>query len=76
MCIGYPGRVVAVDPEGATVETDGRRRRASTLLLPDAAVGDWVIVATGTIVERLDPDEASDVSATLDAARTMTGDRT
>jgi len=31
MCISFPGIVVAVDADGAVVETEGRRRRASTL---------------------------------------------
>ena len=61
MCIAFPGRVVAIDEAGAVVETEGRRRRASTLYLPQVAVGDWVTVAAGTIVERLDPDEAAEV---------------
>jgi hydrogenase assembly chaperone HypC/HupF len=68
MCIAFPGLVVDVDPAGAVVETDGRRRRASTVFLPDIAVGDWVTVAAGTIVERLDPDEAAEIHRILRAA--------
>ncbi|MEX1173312.1 MAG: HypC/HybG/HupF family hydrogenase formation chaperone [Chloroflexota bacterium] len=68
MCIGFPGRVVAVDAGGATVEMDGRQRRAATLLVPDVAVDDWVFVAAGTIVDRLDPTEAEMVRATLSEA--------
>ena len=68
MCIGFPGRVVAVDEFGAMVETEGRRRRASTLFLPDIAVGDWVAVAAGTIVERLEPDQAAEIQAILNQA--------
>ena len=65
MCIGFPGTVVAVDPLGATVDQEGRLRRASTLLIPDIAPGDHVFVAAGTIVERLDPAEAELIHATL-----------
>ena len=61
MCIAFPGLVVEVDGSGAVVETEGRRRHASTLYLPDIAVGDWVTVAAGTIVERLEPDEAAEI---------------
>lgn len=68
MCISYPGRVSVIDEAGAIVMTDGRARRASTLYLPDIAVGDWVIVATGTIVERLDPAEAAEIQRLLGAA--------
>ena len=65
MCLGFPGLVVAVDATGATVDTEGRRRRASTLLAPDLAVGEWVYVAAGTVVDRLEPDEVAFIRATL-----------
>jgi hydrogenase assembly chaperone HypC/HupF len=69
MCLSFPGQVVAVDASGAVVDTDGRRRRASTLLVPDVAVGDWVAVAAGTIVDRLTPTEAAELQELLDRAR-------
>jgi hydrogenase assembly chaperone HypC/HupF len=69
MCIEAPGRIVAVDSSGALVEMDGRRRRASTWLVPDAAVGDWVTVAAGTIVNRFSAAEAADIASILDGAR-------
>ena len=72
MCIEDPGRVVAIDELGAVVDTAGRRRRASTLLLPDVAVGDWVTVAAGTIVDRLRPEEAAEIQTILDLARRST----
>jgi hydrogenase assembly chaperone HypC/HupF len=68
MCIDDPGRVIAIDDLGAIVETPTHRRRASTLLLPDVAVGDWVTVAAGTIVDRLTPEEAGEIREILDRA--------
>jgi hydrogenase assembly chaperone HypC/HupF len=68
MCIGYPGRVIAIDALGAIVETEGRRRRASTLLRPDIAIGDWVTVAAGTVVDRLEPGQATEIRALLNSA--------
>jgi hydrogenase assembly chaperone HypC/HupF len=68
MCLGFPGLVVAVDTTGATVDTEGRRRRASTLLAPDLAVGEWVFVAAGTVVDRLEPEEVAFIRASLLAA--------
>ena len=56
MCVTYPGRVLEVSDAIALVEIDGRRRRASLLLVPEVAVGDWVIVATGTVLEIVDPE--------------------
>lgn len=65
MCIAFPGLVLAIDADGssAVVETEGRRRRASTFLVPDLSVGDWVTVAAGTVVDRLTREEAAEVQA-------------
>jgi hydrogenase assembly chaperone HypC/HupF len=68
MCLSFPGLVIAVDDAGAVVETEGRRRRASTLLLPDTAIGDRVVVAAGTVVERLEAWEAAEIDALLRTA--------
>lgn len=68
MCVAFPGRVVEVDEFGASVDTEGRRRRASTLLVPDVAVGDWVAVAAGTIVERLEEAQALEIVQLLKEA--------
>lgn len=65
MCLGFPGRVVALDEGGAVVDVEGRRRRASTLLVPEVAIGDWVYVAAGTIVDRIDPAEAEAIRSLL-----------
>lgn len=61
MCVTYPGRVVSLDGAEAIVVTEGRERRANTLAVPEAAPGDWVIVAAGSIVARLDATEAEEV---------------
>lgn len=68
MCLAFPGRVTEVAPDGALVSTEGRLRRASTLLYPDVRPGEWVIVAAGTIVRRLDDEEAEAIREALTAA--------
>lgn len=65
MCVSFPGRVIAVDAAGASVETEGRVRRAATLLFPDLRAGDWVLVAMGTVVERLEPEQAAQIREAL-----------
>lgn len=68
MCLEFPGQIIALDAEGATVDTEGRLRRASTLLYPDLQVGEWVTVAAGTVIGRLSDSEAADIRRELNAA--------
>jgi len=68
MCLTAPARVLALDTGAATVLLAGHERRASTLVVPEVAVGDWVIVAAGTILKRIDPDEAAELAAAVDEA--------
>lgn len=66
MCVSTPARVMAVDGERATVEIDGRRLRASVVLVPEVKPGDWVVVAAGTILERLEEQDAAEIRRLLD----------
>jgi hydrogenase assembly chaperone HypC/HupF len=69
MCLDFPGRVIARAGDSVTVESDGRRRKASTLLYPDVTVGDWVYVAAGTVVEVLDGATANQINQEIAIAR-------
>lgn len=72
MCLAFPGQVVDVDAAGAVVDVDGVRRRAATFLLPDVAVGDWVTVAAGSILDRIGAGEAAELIGMLRIATTGT----
>lgn len=67
MCLTMPGRVIALDHDGARIRCGDDEYRATTLLLPDVAVGDHVLVQAGMIVERLTPEEAAAIAAALEA---------
>lgn len=72
MCVTYPGRIEAVAAGMAMVRIQGERRRASLAVVPDATIGDWVIVAAGTVLEIIEPDEAVEILAILDQATRAT----
>jgi len=69
MCVTYPGQVLEVADDMAVVEIEHGPRRASLLLVPEVVVGDWVIVAAGTVLEIIDADEATEILAMLNEAR-------
>lgn len=62
MCLAIPGRIVSLLAEPtspvAEVDYDGERRRAQLLYLPEARVGDWVLVQAGFAIRRLSAAEA------------------
>ena len=70
MCLVSPARVSAVDGPNATLEVGGRRRQASILLEPDVVVGDWVIVAGGAVLRRVEPAVALEMRSALKLAST------
>jgi len=61
MCLSYPALVLSVDPAGAVVRGADRDFRALTTVLPDVAPGDFVLVAGGLVLERLDPEDAHEI---------------
>ena len=75
MCITAPARVVGLEDAGAIVDIGGARRRASTLVMPDIAIGDWVMVGAGTILRRLETREALELAQTITSAVAASGVR-
>jgi len=53
------------DELGGVVEMDGVRRRISLMLLPDAQIGEFVLVHTGYAIQRINEDEARETLALL-----------
>ena len=59
MCLALPARVLAlVEPEHAVVEIGGVKKTVSIAIVPDAQVGEYVIVHVGYAIGRVDPLEA------------------
>ncbi len=72
MCLAVPGEILSLsgdDPltRSASVAFAGVVKLISLTLLPDAVVGDYVLVHAGFAIAILDPDEAARTLATLDA---------
>ncbi len=71
MCLGVPGRVcewLERDPPfaRALVEFEGLRREVAMDCVPEASVGEYVVVHAGLAISRLDAEEAESLLETLD----------
>lgn len=58
MCVAAPGLVISIEPGRAAVRWGSRVQQVTSLFVPDVEVGDYVLVTGGTIIDRLEPDEA------------------
>lgn len=65
MCLAIPMRIVAIDGCQALTEVDGVRREARLDLLPEAAVGDYVLVHAGLAIATVDPEAAEETLTVL-----------
>ncbi len=64
MCLVLPSRVVSVDGQQAEVELPGGMRAVVGLALhPDVAVGQYVMVDRGHVLEVIEPAEAEAILA-------------
>ena len=57
MCLAFPAKVLEIDGDLATVEHSGIKRSASLMLLPEARVGDYVLVHAGFAMQVVDERE-------------------
>lgn len=72
MCLAVPGEIIGISGDNplslcANVAFAGVIKQISLALLPDAVVGDYVLVHAGFAIAVLDPAEAARTLATIDA---------
>lgn len=58
MCLAIPMKLQSKDGERGTVDLSGARRDVMLSLVPDAEIGDYVVVHAGYALEILDEEEA------------------
>ncbi len=58
MCLAIPARIVELEGDKAVVDAMGNRFRAKTTLIPQAKLGDLVLVHAGFAISLVDEEEA------------------
>jgi hydrogenase expression/formation protein HypC len=61
-------KIIDINGTIATTEVDGVTRQARLDLLPEAGLGDFVLVHAGLAISRVDPEDAAE---TLDLLRKL-----
>jgi hydrogenase expression/formation protein HypC len=65
MCLAIPMKIINIEGTIATAEVDGVTRQARLDLLPEAGIGDFVLIHAGLAISRLDPEDAAETLALL-----------
>ncbi|MEE8441930.1 MAG: HypC/HybG/HupF family hydrogenase formation chaperone [Spirochaetia bacterium] len=68
MCLAIPGQVLSLDRDVARVSVNGVIYEAGLALAEDIAVGDFVIVHAGYILQKLSLEEAEEELSAIRAA--------
>jgi len=74
MCLSIPGRIIAINGDRAVIDYQGERREASTALLPDVKIGDFVVVSARMIMQRVPEEEAKKILALWDETDGLGGE--
>ncbi len=60
MCLALPGKIISLQKDSAKVDFSGITREVSTMLVPKAKKGDYVIVHAGYAIQILDKKYAKE----------------
>lgn len=75
MCLAVPSQIVSIDEMGlAQVSVMGVQRQCSIRLVPDAQVGDYVLVHAGFAIQRIEEQDARETLSLLEQMPDLLGD--
>ena len=60
MCLAIPARIIELKGDKAVVDAMGNRWRAKTTLLPEAKLGDMVLIHAGFAISIVDEEQAKE----------------
>lgn len=60
MCLAVPARVIEINEGAGRVDLAGVVREVSFMLLPEARVGDYVLLHAGYALQKVDEAEAEE----------------
>lgn len=70
MCLAVPARLIRRESDRqAIADLHGNQVQISTLLVPDAQVGDWVLLHAGFAIQKLDGDDVRETFAVMQDVR-------
>ena len=65
MCLAIPMRIIEIEGFIGVAEVDGVTRKVRLDLLPEAALGDYVLIHAGLAIAKVDADHAAETLSLL-----------
>jgi hydrogenase expression/formation protein HypC len=73
VCLAVPGQIVEKEDGIGLVDVRGNRMRAGLALVPEAGVGDWVLLHAGFAITQISSRDAAETNALLDEMERLSG---
>lgn len=74
MCLSIPAKIIELDGTTAMAEIMGATRSISVELVPDAKIGDYVLLHAGCAIQILDEEEARNTIALFSELKDVMND--
>ncbi len=74
MCLAIPMELMERGEYDGEVELNGVRRKVSLMLLPEAEVGEFLLIHAGYAIGKVDAEEAKETIALLEELARAAGD--
>ncbi len=71
MCLAVPGKIIKREADEAVVDLHGSQIAVSAALVPDAGLGDWVLIHAGFAIQQLSCTDAEETFAVLEDIRRL-----
>jgi hydrogenase expression/formation protein HypC len=75
MCLAVPVKIVEIDGTNAVVETGGVRRKANLAFVPDATVGDFVLLHAGFAIKKWSEEDVQELNQILAGVDALEGEK-
>ncbi len=69
MCLAVPGQLIRTNGMDGIVQMHGNRVPISTMLVPEAEAGDWVLVHAGFAIQKLTYEDAQETTELISEAQ-------
>jgi len=67
MCLAFPGKVIKIEGSSGEVDFGGFTKRVNLMLLPEAQIGDFVLVHAGFAISKTTEEDALETLSALKA---------